>query len=106
MTSSEVVVTASALPPASFDTALEAERAAEHTLMRSIMRSIAIGVPVGIAFFIVLLTIAVAGETEWYVIVGLGSIMGLIGAVLFGMLGGVTLVAHVLEDVDRGTPSH
>jgi hypothetical protein len=65
-----------------------------------------IGVPVGIAFFIVLLTIAVAGETEWYVIVGLGAIMGVLAAVLFGMLGGVTLVAHALEDVDRGSPGH
>jgi hypothetical protein len=74
--------------------------------MRSITKSIVIGVPVGIAFFIVLLTIAVAGQTEWYVIVGLGAIMGVIGAVLFGMLGGVTLVAHVLEDVDKGSPAH
>jgi len=86
----------------SFDVALAAERDAELTLMRSIMKSIVIGVPVGIAFFTVLLTIAVAGQTEWYVIVGLGVIMGVIGAVLFGMLGGVTLVAHVLEDVDKG----
>ena len=104
--SSEIVATTSAGPPASFDTALAAERVAEQTLMRSITKSIAIGVPVGIAFFIVLLTIAVAGQTEWYVIVGLGAIMGLIGAVLFGMLGGVTLVAHVLEDVDKGSPAH
>ena len=103
--SSELVATTAA-PPASFDVALSAERAAEQTLMRSITKSIAIGVPVGIAFFIVLLTIAVAGQTEWYVIVGLGAIMGVIGAVLFGMLGGVTLVAHVLEDVDKGSPAH
>ena len=104
--SSELVATTSAAPPSSFDAALTAERAAEQTLMRSITKSIVIGVPVGIAFFIVLLTIAVAGQTEWYVIVGLGAIMGVIGAVLFGMLGGVTLVAHVLEDVDRGSPGH
>jgi hypothetical protein len=104
--SSELVATTSAAPPASFDSALAAERAAEETLMRSITKSIAIGVPVGIAFFVLLLTIAAAGQTEWYVIVGLGAIMGVIGAVLFGMLGGVTLVAHVLEDVDKGTPGH
>jgi len=104
--SSEVVATTTAAPPASFDTALTAERAAEQTLMRSIMKSIAIGVPLGVVFFIVLLTIALAGQTQWYVIVGLGAIMGVLGAVLFGMLGGVTLVAHVLEDVDRGSPTH
>jgi hypothetical protein len=104
--SSELVATTTAAPPASFDVNLAAERAAEQTLMRSITKSIVIGVPVGIAFFIVLMTLAVAGQTEWYVIVGIGAIMGLIGAVLFGMLGGVTLVAHVLEDVDKGTPAH
>ena len=104
--SSDLVTTTSGGPPASFDTALAAERAAEQTLMRTIIKSIVIGVPIGIAFFILLLTIAVAGETEWYVIVGVGTIMGVLGAVLFGMLGGVTLVAHVLEDVDRGTPTH
>ena len=104
--SSEVVATTSAAPPTSFDASLAAERAAENTLMRSITKSIVIGVPVGVAFFIVLLTIALAGQAEWYVIVGIGAIMGVIGAVLFGMLGGVTLVAHVLEDVDRGTPTH
>src|SRR5690348_4216307 len=86
-----------------FNASLAAERSAEQTLMRSITKSIIVGVPIGITFFIVLLTIAVAGQTEWYVIVGLGTIMGVVGAVMFGMLGGVTLVAHVLEDVDKGT---
>ena len=81
---------------------------AQHVLLvlGSTAIAIVIGVPLGIAFFILLLTLAVAGETEWYVIVGVGTIMGVLGAVLFGMLGGVTLVAHVLEDVDRGTPTH
>src|SRR5262249_40017544 len=104
--SSEVVATTTAAPPASFEAARTAERAAEQKLMRSITKSIVIGVPIGIAFFIVLLTIALAGQTQWYVIVGVGAIMGVVGAVLFGMLGGVTLVAHVLDDVDRGTPTH
>ena len=104
--SSEVVATSTVTSLATFETALAAERAAEQTLMRSIMKSIVVGVPVGIAFFILLLTLAVAGQTEWYVIVGIGAIMGVVGAVLFGMLGGVTLVAHVLEDVDRGSPTH
>ena len=56
----------------------------------------------GDVFFIVLLTIAISDKAEWYVVIGLGAIMGLIAAVLFGMLGGVTLVAHTLEDVDKG----
>ena len=89
-----------------FDASLAAERAAELVLMRSITRTIVIGIPVGIAFFIALLAIAVGGTLEWWVIIGLGAGLGIVGAVLFGMLGGVTLVAHVLEDVDRGGPPH
>jgi Mg/Co/Ni transporter MgtE len=100
--STELVVVEPGQELDSFDRSLAAERAAEQTLMRSITKSIVIGVPVGIAFFIALLAIAIAGQAEWYVIVGVGTIMGVIGAVLFGMLGGVTLVAHVLEDVDKG----
>jgi hypothetical protein len=86
----------------SFERSLAAERVAEQTLMRSITKSIVIGVPVGIVFFIALLAIAIGDKSEWYVVIGIGAIMGVIGAVLFGMLGGVTLVAHVLEDVDKG----
>ena len=104
--SSEIVPTSTTVALASFETSLAAERAVEQTMMRSITKSIVIGVPIGVVFFIVLLTIALAGQTQWYVIVGLGSIMGVLGALLFGMLGGVTVVAHQLEDVDRGSPSH
>ena len=46
-------------------------------------------------------------------IVGLGAIMGVLAGFVFGALGGVARVAHVLEqvdrglyDVDRGTPRH
>jgi hypothetical protein len=99
------------VPPAageltSFEASLEAEREAEQILMRSVIKSVIIGVPVGVLFFIGLLALAIAGDTEWYVILGLGGALGLVGAVLFGMLGGVTLVAHSLEEVDRGGPVH
>lgn len=89
----------------SFDAALAAERGAEQTMMRSITRAVIIGIPIGIAFFVALLALALAGDTEWYVIVGLGAVLGVLGAVLFGILGGVVLAAHVFEDVDRGTPT-
>ena len=72
--------------------------------MRSITKSVIIGIPLGILFFMGLLALAIGGDTEWYVIVGLGAILGVLAAVLFGMLGGVTLVAHTLEEVDRGGP--
>jgi Mg/Co/Ni transporter MgtE len=100
--SSEVAVPESGQELDSFERSLAAERVAEQTLMRSITKSIAIGIPIGILFFIALLTIAISDKTEWYVVVGVGVIMGLIAAVLFGMLGGVTLVAHTLEEVDKG----
>ena len=58
--------------------------------------------PLGIAFFIGLLALAVGDDLEWWTIIGLGSLLGVLGAVLFGMLGGVTVAAHALEDVDRG----
>ncbi len=93
----------------SFEASLAAERSAERTLMRTIAKSVAIGIPVGMLFFMALLALAIGGQTEWYVIVGLGAILGIVAAVLFGMLGGVTLVAHTLDDVDRGItspPSH
>jgi Mg/Co/Ni transporter MgtE len=100
--SSEVAVPESGQELDSFERSLAAERVAEQTLMRSITKSIVIGVPVGIVFFIALLTIAISDKTQWYVVVGVGVIMGVIAAVLFGMLGGVTLVAHTLEEVDKG----
>ena len=59
-------------------------------MMRSITRSIVICLPLGIAFFIGLLALAVGDDLEWWTIIGLGSLLGVLGAVLFGMLGGVT----------------
>jgi Mg/Co/Ni transporter MgtE len=100
--SSELVAQPTTGTPDSFERSLAAERVAEQTLMRSITKSIIVGVPVGIVFFIVLLAIAIGDKSEWYVVIGIGTIMGLIAAVLFGMLGGVTFVAHTLEEVDKG----
>jgi hypothetical protein len=104
--SSELVPTAPAGELTSFEASLAAERDAEQILMRSITKSVIVGVPVGILFFMGLLTIAIGGDTEWYVIVGLGGALGILAAAMFGMLGGVTLVAHALEEVDRGGPVH
>jgi hypothetical protein len=102
--STEIATTAEVGVPAldSFDRSLAAERAAEKTVMRSVVRSVALGVPLGIAFFVGLLALAAGDQLEWWAIIGLGTLLGLVGAVLFGMLGGVTLAAHAFEDVDRG----
>jgi Mg/Co/Ni transporter MgtE len=109
--SNEIATTDRAGVPAldSFDTSLAAERDAEKTVMRSVVRTVAIGVPLGIAFFIALLGIAVGDQLEWWAIIGLGVGLGLVAAILFGMLAGVTLAAHAFEDVDRGAghePAH
>jgi len=90
----------------SFDTALVAEHAVEVSLMRSITKSIIVGIPIGVLFFMALLWLAVGDDTEWYVIVGLGCGLGILAAVLLGMLAGVTLNAHAMEEVDRGGPPH
>jgi len=85
-----------------FEASLAAERAAERHLVRSIVRGIVFGVPVGIAFFIGLLAAAIGDKQAWYVWVSLGGGIGVLAAVLFGVLGGVTLSAHKLDEVDRG----
>jgi hypothetical protein len=104
--SSELVPTEGEHTPDSFETSLVAEQAVEQQLMRAIFKYIAIGIPIGIIFFMALLAIAVGGDTEWWVIVGLGAGLGVLAAVLFGMLAGVTLNAHAMEEVDRGGTPH
>jgi hypothetical protein len=89
-----------------FDTSLAAERGAERTVMRSIARSIALLVPLGVAFFIGLIALAVGDQLEWWVIIGIGTLLGIVAAVLFGMLGGVTMAAHAFEEVDKGGAAH
>jgi hypothetical protein len=104
--SSDLVPTDGEPAQDAFETALVAEQAVEVTLMRSIIKCVAIGIPIGVLFFMALLWLAVGDDTEWYVIVGLGCGLGLLAAVLFGMLAGVTLNAHAMEEVDRGGSPH
>ncbi len=104
--SSGLVPTGGEQPLDSFESSLLAEQGAERHLMRSIAKAIAIAIPIGILFFMGLLALAVGDKTEWYVIVGLGCIIGIIAAVLFGMLAGVTLNAHALDEVDHDAMGH
>jgi len=105
MSSEIVTTTGSDVELSSFDTSLAAERTAERTVMISIVRSVAVLVPIMIAFFIGLIALAASDQLEWWVIIGIGTLLGLVGAVLFGMLGGVTVAAHAFDDVDRGVIS-
>lgn len=84
-----------------FERALAAEQELDQRLMRSIVKSVAICIPVFIAIFVGMLAVAMSDYTEWYVWVLLGSLMGLLGAVLFGMLSAVTVAAPALDEVDK-----
>ena len=86
-----------------YESSLHTEEDAERQLMHSIIKSIVIGLPIGIVVAIGMLAIAIGDHTEWYVWVLLGTLIGTIGAVLFGMLGAVTLAAHKLDEIDRDT---
>ena len=57
--------------------------------------------PVSIVIFLFMMAIAISDKAEWYVWVGLGVGLGVIGAVLLGALAGATLNAHKLDEVDH-----
>lgn len=84
-----------------FERSLAAEQAVEQRLMRSIVKGVLICIPVFVAIFVGMLAVAVNDHTEWYVWVLVGCLMGLIGAVLFGMLGAVTIAAPTLDEIDK-----
>ncbi len=69
--------------------------------LAAIAKTILISIPIGIAFFIGLLSIAVGGDLGWWAIVGLGTLIGLIAAALFGVLAGVVLNSEKLDEVDH-----
>src|SRR3954447_3965957 len=84
-----------------FERSLAAEEEVERRLLRSIVKGVLICIPVFVAIFVGMLAVAVNDHTEWYVWVLVGSLMGLIGAVLFGMLGAVTIAAPTLDEIDK-----
>jgi hypothetical protein len=89
--------------PSRFEASLHAEQAAERHLMRALVASILVALPISIAIFLFMTAIAISDKAEWYVWVGLGVGLGVIGALLLGSLAGATLSAHKLDDVDRET---
>jgi hypothetical protein len=98
--STEVAVTDGAGLSPTFTASLEAEQAAERDLLRSLAKAVLISLPISIAFFLLLVGVAIADKTHWYVWVGLGVGLGMVGAVLLGALAGATLNAHKLDQVD------
>ena len=88
---------------ARFEESLAAEQAAERGLFVTIVKTIVVSLPVMIGIFLLMTLIAISDKTEWYVWVGLGVGLGVIGACLLGSLAGATIAAHRLDAVDRAT---
>jgi hypothetical protein len=88
---------------ARFEESLAAEQEAERSLFVTIVKTILISLPIMIGIFLLMTLIAISDKTEWYVWVGLGVGLGVIGACLLGSLAGATMAAHRLDAVDRAT---
>jgi Na+/H+-dicarboxylate symporter len=97
----ELIAAHAEASPDVFEASLHAEEDAERTLMRSIIKSVIIAWPIAIVVFVGMLGIAIGDHTEWYVWVLLGSLMGTLAALLFGVLGAVTVAAPKLDEIDR-----
>ena len=100
--SSEVAIPEST-HSARFEESLAAEQAAEHGLFVTITKAVLISLPIMIGIFLLMTLIAISDKTEWYIWVGLGVGLGVIGAILLGSLAGATISAHRLDAVDRAT---
>ena len=99
--STEIAVIEGVRSSERFEVSLQAEEAAERDLMRSLIKAVLIAVPISITFFLLLVGIAIGGKSDWYVWVSLAVGLGTLGGLLLGALGGATLNAHKLDDVDR-----
>ncbi len=86
-----------------YEDSLEREHEAERDLLKALVKSILVALPIMIGIFVLMTAIAISDKTEWYVWVGLGVGLGVVGAGLLGALAGATLNAHKLDDVDRIT---
>ena len=86
-----------------FEESLAAEQAAERGLFVTIVKTIIVSLPIMIGIFLLMTGIAISSKSEWYVWVGMGVGLGVIGACLLGSLAGATIAAHRLDAVDRAT---
>lgn len=100
--STEVAVAENEVP-SRFDTSLRAEQQAERDLVKSVLMAILVALPVSIGVFVLISALAFSDKVDWYVWLGFGVGLGALGALLMGALGGATLNAHKLDEVDRET---
>jgi hypothetical protein len=86
-----------------FEQSLAAEHVAERSMLVTVVKTIVLSLPIMVGIFVLMTAIAISDKTEWYVWVGLGVGLGVLGALLLGSLAGATLNAHRLDAVDRAT---
>jgi hypothetical protein len=84
-----------------FEESLAAEHDAERDLLKSLVKSIVVSLPIMIGVFVIITAIAISDKTDWFVWLGLGVGLGVIGAFLLGTLAGATLNAHKLDEVEH-----
>jgi hypothetical protein len=82
----------------------ERQLAVERGVMRSIVRGVIVALPVPIAALIGMLALAVSNKEPWYVWAGLGGGLGIYAAGFFGVIFGVMIAAHRLDQLDE--PDH
>jgi hypothetical protein len=103
MTASENQHQSGALEPAG-SPAIARQLAVERGVIRAILRGVIVALPVAIAVLIGMIALAFSNNEPWYVWVGLRAGLGIYAAVFFGMIFGVTVAAHRLDQVDE--PDH
>jgi hypothetical protein len=83
---------------------IQRELAVERGVLRSILLGVVVAIPVAIAVLIGMMALAFSNTEPWYVWVGLGGGLGIYAAGFFGVIFGVTVAAHRLDEVDE--PDH
>jgi hypothetical protein len=84
--------------------AIERQLAVERSVFRSILRGVIVALPVAMGVLIGMMALAFSDKEPWYVWVGLGGGLGIYAAGFFGLIFGVTIAAHRLDQVDE--PDH
>jgi uncharacterized RDD family membrane protein YckC len=103
MTVPETQPQSGALEPAG-SAAIERQLAAERGVFRAILRGVVVALPVAIVVLIGMMALAFSDKQPWYVWAGLGAGLGFYAAGFFGVIFGVMIAAHRLDQVDE--PDH
>jgi hypothetical protein len=103
MTEPEAPPRTGELEPGGF-AADDRQLAAERGVFRSIVRGVIVALPVAIGILIGMMALAFADKEPWYVWIGLGTALGIYVAAFFGVIFGVMIASHRLDQLDE--PDH